>query len=121
MTGDRDAVSAYLSEIGQRGGRIGGKRRLDTMTPEQRTEQASHAARARWHGSGPLFIPRAGDRFTFVWWDGRWRGCVVDRVAPKTVFWHYPAYDGAVSCARRIKLTEWHQRCIARRIVRERP
>lgn len=42
------AVSRVMSRMGIKGGRIGGKRSLDTMTPEERRERASLAARARW-------------------------------------------------------------------------
>ncbi|MFL5662385.1 MAG: hypothetical protein ACJ8BW_13705 [Ktedonobacteraceae bacterium] len=38
------AVSAYLASLGRKGGKIGGKRSLETMTPEQRTERAKIAA-----------------------------------------------------------------------------
>lgn len=41
-------VSRIMSKMGVKGGRIGGKRSLDTMTPEERRERASLAARARW-------------------------------------------------------------------------
>ena len=34
--------------LGRKGGLKGGKRRLDTMTPEQRKESARKAAAARW-------------------------------------------------------------------------
>jgi hypothetical protein len=44
----REAVSEYMAHIGRRGGRKGGKRRLQTMTPEQRSAVALKAARARW-------------------------------------------------------------------------
>jgi hypothetical protein len=37
-----------MAAMGRKGGRIGGKRRLDTMTPEERTAAALKAARARW-------------------------------------------------------------------------
>ena len=43
-----EVVSEYMAHIGRRGGRIGGKRRLQTMTPEQRSAVALKAARARW-------------------------------------------------------------------------
>jgi len=33
---------------GRKGGKKGGKMRLETMTDEQRTERARKAARARW-------------------------------------------------------------------------
>ena len=43
-----DEISRVMAAMGRHGGRIGGKRRLETMTAEQRTEAASHAARRRW-------------------------------------------------------------------------
>jgi hypothetical protein len=42
------AVSRVLSKLGRKGGKIGGKRRLETMTGEQRRESATRAANARW-------------------------------------------------------------------------
>jgi predicted transcriptional regulator len=42
------ALSAYMSAIGRKGGKIGGKRRLETLTDERRSEIASQAARAMW-------------------------------------------------------------------------
>jgi hypothetical protein len=41
-------LSDYMAAIGRKGGRIGGKRRLKTMTPEERSKVAKRAARARW-------------------------------------------------------------------------
>ena len=41
-------LSAYMAAIGRKGGRIGGKRRLKTMTKEQRSKVAAKAAKARW-------------------------------------------------------------------------
>jgi len=38
----------YLASIGRKGGKIGGKRRLETMTDEQRRESARRAVQARW-------------------------------------------------------------------------
>ena len=37
-----------MRELGAKGGRIGGKRRLETMTDEQRRRSARKAAKARW-------------------------------------------------------------------------
>jgi hypothetical protein len=37
-----------MSAMGKRGGRIGGKRRLETMSPAERSAAALKAARARW-------------------------------------------------------------------------
>jgi hypothetical protein len=41
-------ISQLMAEMGRRGGKIGGKRRLVTMTPEQRSQSALRAAQARW-------------------------------------------------------------------------
>lgn len=41
-------LSAYMSAIGRKGGQIGGKRRLQTMTKAQRSKVAAKAAKARW-------------------------------------------------------------------------
>jgi hypothetical protein len=41
-------LSAYMAAIGRKGGKIGGKRRMKTMTKDQRIEAASKAAKARW-------------------------------------------------------------------------
>jgi len=37
-----------MAAIGRKGGQIGGKRRLKTMTKEQRRKVAAKAAKARW-------------------------------------------------------------------------
>ena len=42
------AVSRYMAEIGRKGGQIGGKQRLNTMSSEERRKVAQKAARARW-------------------------------------------------------------------------
>ena len=44
----REQVSALMAELGRKGGKIGGKRRLTTMTAKQRKQVAKKAARARW-------------------------------------------------------------------------
>jgi hypothetical protein len=41
-------ISQVMAEMGRKGGRIGGKRRLETMTGRQRTQVAKNAAKARW-------------------------------------------------------------------------
>jgi hypothetical protein len=41
-------LSAYMAAIGRKGGQIGGKRRLKTMTKEPRSSVAAKAARTRW-------------------------------------------------------------------------
>jgi len=42
------AISAYMAAMGRKGGLVGGKRRLVTMTPEARKMAAAKAAQARW-------------------------------------------------------------------------
>jgi hypothetical protein len=39
-------VLAFFKEQGAKGGRIGGKRALETMTPEQRVARAAKASKA---------------------------------------------------------------------------
>jgi hypothetical protein len=41
-------LSAYMAAIGRKGGQIGGKRRLKTMTKAARSRVAAKAAKARW-------------------------------------------------------------------------
>jgi hypothetical protein len=45
---DRALLSHVMAEMGRKGGKIGGKRRLKTMTAKQRKSVARKAARARW-------------------------------------------------------------------------
>lgn len=42
------SISEYMAQIGSKGGKIGGKRRLKTMTAAQRKKNAQKAANARW-------------------------------------------------------------------------
>jgi len=44
----RSLRSQILSELGREGGKIGGKARAASMTPEQRRRSARKAAKARW-------------------------------------------------------------------------
>ena len=39
---------AHMAKLGAKGGKVGGQRRMATMTQEQRSEIALKAARARW-------------------------------------------------------------------------
>ena len=43
-----EELSKVMAALGRLGGRIGGKRRLETMSQEERSAVASKAARARW-------------------------------------------------------------------------
>ncbi len=46
-------LSVYMAAMGRKGGQVGGKRRLITMTPEQRKAAAAKAAEARWSRKQP--------------------------------------------------------------------
>jgi hypothetical protein len=41
-------ISLVMAEMGRKGGRIGGKRRLVTLTGKRRSQIAAQAAKARW-------------------------------------------------------------------------
>jgi|HubBroStandDraft_6_1064221.scaffolds.fasta_scaffold1343935_2 hypothetical protein len=45
---DRATLSRIMAQMGRKGGKIGGKRRMETMTAEQRSQIALKAAKARW-------------------------------------------------------------------------
>jgi hypothetical protein len=48
QTTELTIVQKVMREMGAKGGKIGGKRRLETMTDEQRKRSARKAAKARW-------------------------------------------------------------------------
>lgn len=50
---EREAVSKVMVLMGRKGGKIGGKRRLKTVTAEARKQAASNAAKARWKNKAP--------------------------------------------------------------------
>lgn len=41
-------LKAYMSMLGQKGGKVSGKRRMQNLSDEQRQDIALKAARARW-------------------------------------------------------------------------
>ncbi len=43
-----EQLSAHLRALGAKGGKVGGKRRLETMTEKQRKDVGWKAASARW-------------------------------------------------------------------------
>ena len=45
---DRETLSRVMAEMGRKGGKIGGKRSLDTMSPAERRKRAKKAAKIRW-------------------------------------------------------------------------
>lgn len=55
-------ISRVMSAMGRKGGRIGGKRRLETMTPEERRTRALNAAKARWGGNKVARMPAIKSR-----------------------------------------------------------
>ena len=44
----RSLISQVMAEMGRKGGRIGGKRRLETLSDRRRSQIAKQAAQARW-------------------------------------------------------------------------
>jgi hypothetical protein len=44
----KSEISRIMSAMGKKGGKIGGKRSLVTMTPEERRARALQAAKTRW-------------------------------------------------------------------------
>jgi len=44
----RSEISQFMAAMGSRGGKKGGKARAASMTPEQRSQSASKAARVKW-------------------------------------------------------------------------
>jgi hypothetical protein len=46
-----EEISQYMATLGRRGGKVGGKRRLETLTQDQRSEIAFRAAKARWNNA----------------------------------------------------------------------
>jgi len=44
-----DEISRVMSALGKKGGKIGGKKRMETMTQKQRSDIAFKAAQARWN------------------------------------------------------------------------
>lgn len=45
----KEEISRVMSILGKRGGKKGGKRRMETMTQKQRSDIAFKAAQARWN------------------------------------------------------------------------
>lgn len=41
-------ISQVMAEMGRKGGLIGGKRRLETLSDRRRSQIAKHAAQSRW-------------------------------------------------------------------------
>ena|SRR5258707_258061 len=48
VIGNPDLLSQVMRAMGAKGGRIGGKRRLETLSDARRKQIASDAAKARW-------------------------------------------------------------------------
>jgi hypothetical protein len=110
-------ISAFMAEMGRKGGLIGGKRRLDTMTPAERSACASQAARARWvkprttdqrRVEWSLAAWPSGTTFAIYFQDGtRMTNCVISRYTAARVYWFKPEYDGDNRNARRHRLDDF--------------
>ena len=46
---EQDLLSKVMAEMGRKGGKIGGKRSLETMSAASRKKRAKAAAKARWN------------------------------------------------------------------------
>lgn len=57
-TAQNEMVKAYLSAIGRKGGKKGGKLRAKALSPDRRSEIAREAANARWKRGGKKALPR---------------------------------------------------------------
>ncbi len=44
----KSQISQYMSNIGRKGGKLGGKRSLETMSPAARSDRAKAAVNERW-------------------------------------------------------------------------
>lgn len=44
----KSLISQVMSEMGAKGGKIGGRKRAEVLTPERKREIATKAARTRW-------------------------------------------------------------------------
>jgi hypothetical protein len=49
-------ISRVMAEMGRRGGKIGGKKRAESLTPQKRSEIALKAARSRWDKAPKIII-----------------------------------------------------------------
>lgn len=47
-TPSKALISQVMAEMGRKGGQIGGKRRLETLSDRRRSQIAKQAAHARW-------------------------------------------------------------------------
>lgn len=45
---DQATISAVMKALGSKGGKIGGKHRMENLTPKQKTDLALKGAKARW-------------------------------------------------------------------------
>ena len=104
MTVTAADISAVMREMGRRGGRIGGKRCLETMTAEQRSARATHAARARW-GTGISDVI-VGSWWLWKWPDGLQVKGMVTKVTPKRIYFMWPQYQDSPH-ARRCRRDEF--------------
>jgi hypothetical protein len=45
---DKATLSRIMAEMGRKGGKIGGKKSMETMSASERRKRAKKAAKARW-------------------------------------------------------------------------
>lgn len=91
MTVNAADISAVMREMGKRGGKIGGKRCLETMTAEQRSVRAARAARARW--GTPIAAVIVGSWWLWKWPDGLQVKGMITKVTPARIYFMWPKYQ----------------------------
>ena len=102
-------MSAVMREMGRRGGRIGGKRRLETMTASERSAVASRAAMARWHPPAVPWWHRRGAAFVIRYPDQLRLVGITDHVTPTRVWFRADGDDRNERAARRMSLREFER------------
>jgi len=50
---DSSTLSKVMAQMGRKGGKIGGKRSLETMSAKERKKRAQKAAKSRWQKPRP--------------------------------------------------------------------
>ena len=86
-------ISAFMAEMGRKGGLIGGRRRMETLSPARRSALASHAARARWNRLDGPWWHHAGAEFVMVLSDGISLDGRIARLTKARVYFHCPTMD----------------------------
>ena len=105
----KEEISAFMTEMGRKGGRIGGKRRLETMSAALRSDYACRAARARWGHVCRPWWHEYGATFSIHYPAGPELG-VVDHLTRVRVWFRFIGHDSMQERdSRRIPIAEFKQ------------